>query len=72
MGGLGAIVAVFVLLTVAIFQISWIIFKVMLQISMWGVMGIARMLSMVFESIQNRNRVATRSQVRRSAQRMKK
>lgn len=72
MGGLGAIVAVFVLLTVAIFQIGWIIFKVMLQISMWGVMGIARMLSMVFESFQNRNRMATRSKVRRSAQGMKK
>lgn len=79
MGGLGAIVAVFVLLivailriTVAIFQIGWIMFKVMLQISMWGVKGIARMLSMVFEFLQNRNRVATRSKVRRSAQRMKK
>jgi len=72
MGGIGAILAIFVLLTVAVFQIAWFFFKTLLQISIWTVTGIARLLSLAFALRQNRHQVAINSKVKRSAPRRKK
>lgn len=66
-GGIGAILAIFVLLTVAVFQIAWFFFKTLLQISIWTVTGIARLLSLAFALRQTRHKVATNSKAKRSA-----
>lgn len=72
MGGIGAIFAVFVLLALASFQIAWLVFKSLLQLSIWTVSGIARLLSLALASRPNQGKYRSDSQVKRSATRRKK
>ena len=72
MGGIGAIIAIFVLLTVAVFQIAWFMFKSLLQIGIWMVTSFAQLLSHVLALRTNQKSVAKNNVVKRSATRMKK